>query len=390
MKLQKITNAVEKLTAVKCYCESNAITSKDLETVSMIDADFRNVWEYFKEMFSGTEIETPMAEQQPMNVSETLARSIEDANSIAIEALKNRTPVKVEEDSEIESNPAEDIPDTSGNEETTEEYYQTSYPDIKVSKSGKVMGLVNGDWVNIKPNFIKGYMTIRVGGKAYQLARIMIETFIGPYVRNRQVPIYKDGNRQNCSIENLKLDKPGDKCHPTVNDIDRACSLIYEYVKDHTTYSTHQILTYLAENNSIGSTAFKSIRNGSYSNISEKYFTIVSGKFILNNNVAQKETPKSTETETDTPIKISDVFGFTKDSEKVREFVRKRLENNDRKFSPEEKVTIVLSYINDGAKSPEEIRKKMYADFGEIFIPISFIMSVLSKKICKDLCDKIF
>lgn len=388
MKLQKITNVAEKLTAVKCYCEANAITSKDLETASMIDADFRNVWEYFKEMFSGTE--TQMTEQ-PMNVSDIITNTIDEASSIAIEALKNRTPVKVEEASEIESTPAEDIPDTSGNEETTEEYYQTSYPDIKVSKSGKVLGLVNGDWVDIKPNFIKGYMTIRVGGKAYQLARIMIETFIGPYVRNRQVPIYKDGNRQNCSIENLKLDKPGDKWHPTVNDIDRACSLIYEYVKDHTTYNTYQILTYLAENNSIGSTAFKSIRNGSYSNISEKYFTIVSGKFILNNNAVQdKETPKSTETETDTPIKISDEFGFTRDSEKVREFVRKRLENNDRKFSPEEKVTIVLSYINDGLKNPEEMRKKMYADFGEIFIPISFIMSVLGKKICPELCNKIF
>ena len=381
MKLQKITNVAEKLTAVKCYCEANAITSKDLETASMIDADFRNVWEYFKEMFSGTE--TPVSEQ-PVNISDTLARSIEDVSSTLTKSLKNHTSVKAEE--VPKPTPAEDIPDVSGNEE----YFQTPYPNIKVSKSGKVLGFVKGKWVNINPKLSKGYMIVRINKNTYQLARIMIETFIGPYVRNRQIPVYKDGNKQNCSIENLKLEKHGDKWHPDLNDIDRACSLIYEYVRSHASYTWHDMLTYLSEHNSIGSTAFKSIRKGSYTNISEKYFTIVSGKFILNSNVTQKETPKSTETETDTPIKISDEFGFTRDSEKVREFVRKRLENNDRKFSPEEKVTIVLSYINDGAKSPEEIRKKMYADFGEIFIPISFIVSVLGKKICPELCNKIF
>ncbi|MBR5296611.1 MAG: hypothetical protein IKU29_01930 [Parabacteroides sp.] len=385
MKLQKITNAAEKLTAVKCYCESNAITSKDLETASMIDADFRNVWEYFKEIFSGTKTETPMAEQ-PANISEIITNTIEDVCSNLTEALNNHTSVKVEEASEIESSPAEDTPDTYGDEE----YFQTSYPDIKVSKSGKVLGLVNGNWVNIDPKLSKGYMVVRVKNQSHQLARLMIETFIGPYVRNRQIPVYKDGNRQNCSIENLKLETPGDKSHPSIADIDRACSLIYEYVRSHTSYTLHNILTYLSEHNSIGSTAFKSICKGTYTNISEKYFTIVSGKFILNNNVVQKETPKSTETNTDKPIKISDEFAFTRDSEKVREWIRQRLENNDRKFSPEERVTIVLSYINDGAKSPEEIRKKMYADFGEIFIPISFIMSVLGKKICPELCNKIF
>lgn len=389
MKLKKITNVAEKLTAVKCYCESNAITSKDLETVSMIDTDFKNVWEYFKAMFSGTEIETPMAEQQPVNVSDIITNTIDEANSI--EALNNHTPVK-----EIpKSTPVEDIPKTEPkheeifkkeetDEDEGEEFFQTPYEGFKVSKSGKCKVLKkNGEWVLSKPSISKGYLRVSNNGKGYQLARLMVETFIGPYKRNSVVPIYKDGNKQNCSLDNLSLDKISTKI--TTSQLIRACELICEFVRNHKSYTRWDLISHLAKNNSIGETCYNSIINGNYSRITEKYFIVRGGSFILN---TENDAPK-TEAKEET-ISICDEFGFTKDSEKVREWIRKRLEKNERKFSPVEKVTIVLSYINDGLKNPEEIRKKMYADFGEIFIPISFIMSVLGKKICPELCNKIF
>lgn len=378
MKLKKITNVAEKLTAVKCYCEANTITSKDLETASMIDADFRNVWEYFKEMFTGTE--TSMTEQQPMNVSETLARSIEDANSIAIEALKNRTPVKAEEVTEPKH---ETVKEEEPVEDDEEEFFQTPYKGFKVSKSGKCKVLKkNGEWVLRKPTISKGYLRVSNNGKGYQLARLMVETFIGPYKRNSVVPIYKDGNKQNCSLDNLSLDKISTQI--TTAQLIRACELICEFVRNHKSYTRWDIISYLAENNSIGETCYKSIINGNYSRITEKYFVVRGGSFILTENDAPKTEAK------EETISICDEFGFTKDSERVREFIKNKMENGDKKFTPNEKVCIVLSYINDGLRDPKDIRKKMYEDFGELFIPISFISAVLGKKICPELCDKIF
>lgn len=389
MKLQKITNVAEKLTAVKCYCEANAITSKDLETASIIDADFANVWEYFKEMFSGTE--TPMAEQPPMNVSDIITNTIEDTNSIAIEALNNHTPVK--DVAEIVSTPAEDIPKHEESvkgeepvEDEGEEFFQTPYEGFKVSKSGKCKVLKKNGWVLSKPSVSKGYLRVSNNGKGYQLARLMVETFIGPYKRNSVVPIYKDGNKQNCSLDNLSLDKISTKI--TTSQLIRACELICEFVRNHESYTRWDLISYLAKNNSIGETCYKSIINGNYSRITEKYFIVRGGSFILNteNDVPKTEVVNKHE-ET---ITICDEFGFTKNSSRVREFIKNKMENGDRKFTPSEKVCIVLSYINDGLRDPKDIRKKMYEDFGELFIPISFISAVLSKKICPELCDKIF
>ncbi len=360
MKLKKITNVAEKLTAVKCYCESNAITSKDLETASMIDADFRNVWEYFKEMFTGTE--TPIAEQQPVNVSEVKAEEVPKTEPKHEETVKEEEPVEDEE----------------------EEFFQTPYEGFKVSKSGKCKVLKkNGEWVLRKPSISKGYLRVSNNGKGYQLARLMVETFIGPYKRNSVVPIYKDGNKQNCSLDNLSLDKISTQI--TTAQLIRACELICEFVRNHKSYTRWDIISYLAENNSIGETCYKSIINGNYSRITEKYFVVRGGSFILN---TENDAPK-TEAKEET-ISICDEFGFTKDSSRVREFIKEKMENGDKKFTPNEKVCIVLSYINDGLRDPKDIRKKMYEDFGELFIPISFIVSVLGKKICSELCDKIF
>lgn len=384
MKLQKITNAAEKLTAVKCYCEANAITSKDLETASMVDAEFGNVWEYFKEMFSGTEIETPMTEQQPMNVSDIITNTIDEANSIAIEALNNHTSVKAEEVPKTEPKHEETVKEEEPVEDEEEEFFQTPYEGFKVSKSGKCKVLKkNGKWVLRKPSISKGYLRVSNNGKGYQLARLMVETFIGPYKRNSVVPIYKDGNKQNCALDNLSLDKISTQI--TTEQIIRACELICEFVRNHKSYTRWDIISYLAENNSIGETCYKSIINGNYSTITEKYFIVRGGSFILN---TENDAPKTEEKHE--PISICDEFAFTKDSSRVREFIKEKMENGDRKFTPTEKVCIVLSYINDGLKDPKDIRKKMYEDFGELFIPISFISVVLNKKICPELCNKIF
>ena len=211
----------------------------------------------------------------------------------------------------------------------------------------------------------------------------MLETFEG--VRDRgSNPLYKDGNKDNCAIDNLCW---SDHRHTyqTDADIERACKLIVEYADK----SQQQRINALSDIN-IGRTCYLSIIKGMHKNISDKYFTVKGNKIIPNSEVVVEEkkeekAPITLPTEqAGIPIDLIDLIAFTKDSGLIKK-------NFPEKPSQSDKYALVLSYVNEGKKTTVEIQKAIHKDFGKrIYISNNDIEKVLSKSVYTKICDKIF
>ena len=163
---------------------------------------------------------------------------------------------------------------------------------VEVSTLGCIR--VNGK--PVEPRMIGGYMKFYCSpGKCYALAAAVLTTFSG-HTDNSMVPIYKDGNKENCKLENLHWGMR--ECTLSASAVERACALIAENPR----LSESEFLNLLVREHTIRSvTALRSILSGNWRTISDRYFVVRGGAIYP---TIETTTPTSTTTTTEPEVMI--------------------------------------------------------------------------------------
>lgn len=257
-------------------------------------------------------------------------------------------------------------PTTPEPEETEEE----QHPDVAVETSPEVwknhpdlegievstMGNVRVNGTHVEARLIGGYMRFYGGpGKYYALAAAVLTTFAG-HTSNSMVPIYKDGNKENCRLENLHWGMR--ECTLSTSAVERACKLIAENPK----LNESEMLNLLVREKTIRSvTALRSILSGNWRTISDRYFLVRQGSIIPVEETTS--TPTTAQVDgVDDSGNLRGILSLTKDPEFVKKLYKERLDAH--KASSDDLVALILSYMMLGLEDVGTIQKAIRKDFG--------------------------
>lgn len=242
-RLNTLTTFAEAVQVLATTAASANITVEEIAHLRAIEPEFDAVCNKFVELFRVTTTTTTATPTEPEEIGE------EQQPEVAVEtATVPMAPVPVEV--------WKHHPDFKG---------------IEVSTFGNVR--VNGNPVEAR--LIGGYMKFYGGpGKYYALAAAVLTTFSGR-TDNSMVPIYKDGNKENCRLENLHWGMR--ECTLSASAVERACKLIAENPK----LSENDLLNLLVREHTVRSiTALRSILGGNWRTISDRYFLVRQGSII--------------------------------------------------------------------------------------------------------------
>ena len=173
---------------------------------------------------------------------------------------------------------------TSSISSVVSDFVDSNVDGILVNKRGEILcKYKNGETKspNIKVN--NNIKSFSYNGKHYYVARIVLSTFckIGT---PGDVPIYKDGNHMNCSLDNLAWGSHGELCVVIPEKIEAICDIIKNHISFANncgvTQSDNSNIIYIKDivkeciRNNINTTRtlVTSIIMGKYRNISDKYF----------------------------------------------------------------------------------------------------------------------
>ena len=403
MKISQIANWVDALNNFINISKMAEIRPEDLVHLIELDLELEEPISYVYRLFSKPKETTEESTEETTTITTTTIPVTTTTDIPIEEIIVEEIPVEEipieEETTEEEKEVVEDTAtsttdvDTSITDEVKEagstpsEEIWKVHPKMKeyrLSPEGRVQKQdKSGYWYDVLVAKRGGYMIFH----NHQLARCMLETYDS--VRDRCFnPLYKDGNKENCHIDNLSWSGHRNTCQ-TDADIERACKLILKYADK----PQPLIINKLADIN-IGRTCYLSIIKGNYKNISDKYFTVKGKKIIPNSDIVsdvveekkvEEKEPIALPTEqAGIPIDLIDLIAFTKDSGLIKK-------NFPEKPTQSDKYALVLSYVNEGKKTTVEIQKAIHKDFGKrIYISNNDIEKVLSKSVYTKICDKIF
>ena len=194
--------------------------------------------------------------------------------------------------------------------------------------------------------------------KYYSLANAVLTAFIGER-DGSWAPYYKDANKENCALENLRWAKRDSSL--TTSQIERACKLI---AANPSLPETEMVNMLVREHTIKSVTALRSILSGNWKTISDRYFLVRQGSIIP---VSETDTTTATTTqvqvdEVDDSGNLKGILSLTKDPEFVKKLYKERLDAH--KASSDDLVALILSYMMMGLDDVATIQKAIRKDFG--------------------------
>ena len=249
-RLESIVNFAKDVNGIYAKALETEITKEEVYYLRKIDPEFDDVCDKFNKLIGGS--------------TQTTTQTKISASTTTIPSTTN-----------VASMPT--APSTTTSSSSTEIW--KNHPDLKgveISNLGNVH--VNGKSVN--SHMYNGYMSFRTNDrKTHPLASAVLTTFKCHRLGNC-VPVYKDGNRENCKLSNLEWGIKYTSRDISDAAIERACKLIAENYR----LSKHAMVNLLVKENCIKRTTFASILSGKWKRISDKYFVVVNGYYIIPNN----------------------------------------------------------------------------------------------------------
>lgn len=250
--------------------------------------------------------------------------------------------------------------------------HHPSIEGLELSTSGEAR--VNGK--PMKTVMTNGYARCynRITRKQFQLATEMLVTFMGPAPKGA-VPVYKDGDRSNCSISNLYWGRRDPSL--STSQVERACKIIAE----NPTLSENELVNMLVSERTIRSScAFRSIMRGNYKTISDRYFLVRGGSIIpRSTTTATTTTPTPETTVNPEDNNLKGILSLSKDPILVKNLVTEKI-NSGEHISRNDIEALVLAYLMDGCDNPSSIQKGIRKDFGRsLMVPNSEITKLIGK-----------
>lgn len=330
--------------------------------IQALDPNFSNNVSQLMEMLTSTTA-TPETTTTDTNklVDELLKRVVTDQYQPQVpEPSEEATPDTTEE------TPTETLDDAS------EWRHHPSIEGLELSTSGEAR--VNGE--PVKTVMTNGYARCynRITRKQFQLATEMLITFTGPAPKGA-APVYKDGDRSNCSISNLYWGRRDPSL--STSQVERACKIIAE----NPTLSENELVNMLVAERTIRSScAFRSIMRGNYKTISDRYFLVRGGSIIprsTTTTTTTTPTPETTVNPEDNNLK--GILSLSKDPGLVKNLVTEKI-NSGEHISRNDIEALVLAYLMDGCDNPSSIQKGIRKDFGRsLMVPNSEITRLIGK-----------
>ncbi len=344
-RLETLKNFAEATQLLVTAAQQTKITGDDIAHLRALEPEFNGAVETLLQLFgAATSTTTPEAEEpvieEPTVETPTL---VEPVVIDEISIPKVEEPVVEEKPVEIEQV-----------EETSERWERLpKLQHIEVSN----LGHVKCQGKPSVPRMVCGYMKFYDSStrKYYSLANAVLTAFIGERDATH-APYYKDGNKENCELENLRWSTRDSSL--TTSQIERACKLISE----NPDLPETEMVNMLVREHTIKSvTALRSILSGNWRTISDRYFLVRQGRIIPVEETTSTPTTAQVD-EVDDSGNLKGILSLTKDPAFVKRLYMERLEAH--KASSDDLVALILSYMMMGLEDVGTIQKAIRKDFG--------------------------
>ena len=208
------------------------------------------------------------------------------------------------------------------------------------------------------PRMVCGYMKFydSVSRKYYSLANAVLTAFIGER-DGSWAPYYRDANKENCVLENLRWSKRDSSL--TTSQIERACGII---AANPNLPETEMVNMLVREHTIKSVTALRSIIAGNWKSISDRYFLVRQGSIIPVETTSTTASSAHDTEEVDDSGNLRGILSLTKDPAFVKRLYMERLEAH--KASSDDLVALILSYMMMGLDDVGTIQKAIRKDFG--------------------------
>lgn len=270
-------------------------------------------------------------------------------------------------------------------------------------------------WRSKKPVKSNGYAKFSFEKRTWVLGKMMLTTFKPMKFADGKthVPYYRDGNKMNCSIENLSWDMPD----TTVNNknIHEAC----EIIRDNPHAGEQELLAIMSTKGvGVQHSCLKSILAGNYTSISERYFTLQNGKPIVKSETsdeAKTVSPKpavndgiikrdmtSVDKLVDTinykklmEDRRGDVLSYFKATKNLKMAVKAFEAKMELKMNIDasDKIIPVLEFSIDkdgNIRNPGDVLKDITRKYGNLYITQNYVRDVQNGKLGKEYSDLVF
>jgi hypothetical protein len=214
----------------------------------------------------------------------------------------------------------------------------------------------------------------------------------------------------NCRIDNLNWGQR--LIRPTEKQIEEACQII----KDNPTASERELLKIMTERKiGVQNTCLRSIMNGEYTSISEKYFTLQKGKPIpieeqtkekpividnvdLQHPSQQSEVDKLIDTINYKRLMLDrngDTLSYFKGTKNLKMAIKAfeaKMELK-MKIDASDKIIPVLEFSMDkegNLRNAGEILKDINKKYGNLYMTSNYVNDILTGKIGKEYSDMVF
>jgi hypothetical protein len=338
-RLNALKNFAEATQLLVTAAQQTSITCSDVEHLRALEPEFDGAVETLLQLFGATASTTTTPEEP------------------VIEEPTVETPTIVEpvviDDIELKAGEASAVEEPKV-EETSERWERLpKLQHIEVSN----LGHVKCQGKPSVPRMVCGYMKFYDSStrKYYSLAKAVLTAFIGERDATH-APYYKDGNKENCELENLRWSTRDSSL--TTSQIERACKLISE----NPDLPETEMVNMLVREHTIKSvTALRSILSGNWRTISDRYFLVRQGRIIPVEETTSTPTTAQVD-EVDDSGNLKGILSLTKDPAFVNRLYMERLEAH--KASSDDLVALILSYMMLGLEDVAAIQKAIRKDFG--------------------------
>lgn len=339
-----MTTKMNRLNDLKSFAEATqllvtaaqqtTISVSDIAHLRALEPEFNEVVKTLLELFGATASKTTTTPEVP----------VEEPESTTVETPTFVEPVVIDE---IEIPKAEEKPEIERWE------CLPKLKHIKVSDLGNVKCQGKASI----PRMVCGYMKFYdpTTRKYYSLANAVLTAFIGER-DGTWAPYYRDANKENCVLENLRWAKRDSSL--STSQIERACKLISE----NPDLPETEMINLLVREHTIKSvTALRSILSGNWKSISDRYFLVRQGNIIPVEEMTSTSTTAHVD-EVDDSGNLKGILSLTKDPEFVKKLYKERLDAH--KASSDDLVALILSYMMLGLEDVGTIQKAIRKDFG--------------------------
>ena len=229
-----------------------------------------------------------------------------------------------------------------------------SIPELKVTKSGRIF--ING--IERKPHISGSRLHIVINHRNYNAGKVIYEAVTGSLIDKTHLIRYKNNNIFDLRFDNLVDTERGGYNKMDKSVVQEICICIAANPEE----SISGITTILSKNGIMTSfPGVKSVMQGNYSNISDKYFNIINGKVI-----PVKKEHKDVKYPINSSIKYSKPCQITIDSGDLSKGVEKFNEMicNNEEVTSEDKIVPILYYGAD--HTIEETYDILVNEYGDI------------------------